>query len=391
MPGLEKIISARGRSTSIGFGAKVAAPEDRKAGEIFRDVEPEDLLKYGLIPEFVGRLPVVATLEDLDEPALKRILLEPKNALVKQYQRLFEMESIDFSLAEEALGAIARKAIERKTGARGLRSIMESILLDTMFDLPSLEGVEEVVISKEVVEGTARPLYIYADRPPATPARAPDASRICYARGPRSSALRSRLSDRLLDTPPPRLHLMVGGALYCRVRRSQYHSRAGSRRRSWSRSSVGSLSGKKHSGPVLHQRAGAEGHNKKRTQVMTTSSKPRVLPKPGEVRTYPVLPLRDIVVFPHMIVPLFVGREKSIKALEEVMRSDTFILLATQKNASDDDPATECDLRCRHPRERAATAQAARRHREGAGRGRRARARRSNTATAPNITRPKPT
>src|SRR5207248_2074366 len=162
--GLEKIISARGRSTSIGFSAKVVAPEDRKQGEIFREVEPEDLLKYGLIPEFVGRLPVVATLEDLDEPALKRILTEPKNALVKQYQRLFEMESVDLTLAEEALGAISRKAIERKTGARGLRSIMESILLDTMFDLPSLEGVEKVVISKEVVEGTARPLYIYADR-----------------------------------------------------------------------------------------------------------------------------------------------------------------------------------------------------------------------------------
>jgi len=151
--GLEKIISARGRSTSIGFGAKVMAPEDRKAGEIFRDVEPEDLLKYGLIPEFVGRLPVVATLEDLDEASLKLILTQPKNALVKQYQRLFEMESIDLTLAEEALGAIARKAIDRKTGARGLRSIMEGILLDTMFDLPSLEGVEEVVISKEVVEG----------------------------------------------------------------------------------------------------------------------------------------------------------------------------------------------------------------------------------------------
>ncbi len=161
---LEKIISARGRSTSIGFSAKVLAPEDRKQGEIFREVEPEDLLKYGLIPEFVGRLPVVATLEDLDEASLKKILVEPKNALVKQYQRLFEMESIDLTLAEEALGAIARKAIERKTGARGLRSIMETILLDTMFDLPSLEGVEEVVISKEVVEGTARPLYIYADR-----------------------------------------------------------------------------------------------------------------------------------------------------------------------------------------------------------------------------------
>src|SRR5258708_2453368 len=164
LSGLDKIISARGRSTSIGFSAKVHAPEDRKQGEIFREVEPEDLLKYGLIPEFVGRLPVVATLEDLDEAALKRILTEPKNALVKQYQRLFEMENIDLSLAEEALGAISRKAIDRKTGARGLRSIMESILLDTMFELPSLEGVEEVVISREVVEGTARPLYIYADR-----------------------------------------------------------------------------------------------------------------------------------------------------------------------------------------------------------------------------------
>jgi ATP-dependent Clp protease ATP-binding subunit ClpX len=162
--GLEKIISARGRSASIGFSAKVIAPEDRKTGEIFRQVEPEDLLKYGLIPVFVGRLPVVATLEDLDEAALKRILTEPKNALVKQYQRLFEMESVDLTLADEALGAISRKAMERKTGARGLRSIMEGILLDTMFDLPSLEGVEEVVISKQVVEGTARPLYIYADR-----------------------------------------------------------------------------------------------------------------------------------------------------------------------------------------------------------------------------------
>jgi ATP-dependent Clp protease ATP-binding subunit ClpX len=142
----------------------VSGPDDRKTGEIFRDVEPEDLLKYGLIPEFVGRLPVVATLEDLDEPALKRILVEPKNALVKQYQRLFEMESVNLSLAEEALGAVARKAIERKTGARGLRSIMEGILLDTMFDLPSLEGVQEVVISKQVVEGSAPPLYVYADR-----------------------------------------------------------------------------------------------------------------------------------------------------------------------------------------------------------------------------------
>jgi ATP-dependent Clp protease ATP-binding subunit ClpX len=162
--GLEKIISARGRSTSIGFAAQVMAPEDRRTGEIFRHVEPEDLLKYGLIPEFVGRLPVVATLEDLDEASLKKILTEPKNALVKQYQRLFEMENIELTFADEALGAVARKAIERKTGARGLRSILEAILLETMFDLPGLEGVEEVVISREVVEGTARPLYIYADR-----------------------------------------------------------------------------------------------------------------------------------------------------------------------------------------------------------------------------------
>src|SRR6266850_2323090 len=162
--GLEKIISARSRPGSIGFGAQVIAPEDRKQGEIFREVEPEDLLKYGLIPEFVGRLPVVATLEDIDELALKRILREPKNALVKQYQRLFEMEGVDLTLSEEALGAIARKAIDRKMGARGLRAIMEGILLDTMFDLPSLEEVKEVVISSEVVEGTARPLYIYAAR-----------------------------------------------------------------------------------------------------------------------------------------------------------------------------------------------------------------------------------
>src|ERR1700692_950304 len=162
--GLEKIISARGRSTSIGFAAQVLAPEDRRTGEIFRHVEPEDLLKYGLIPEFVGRLPVVATLEDLDEASLKKILTDPKNALVKQYQRLFEMENIELTFADEALCAVARRAIARKTGARGLRSILESILLETMFDLPGLEGVEEVVISREVVEGTARPLYIYADR-----------------------------------------------------------------------------------------------------------------------------------------------------------------------------------------------------------------------------------
>ncbi|MBU1591623.1 MAG: ATP-dependent protease ATP-binding subunit ClpX, partial [Alphaproteobacteria bacterium] len=161
--GLDKIISDRGRKTSIGFAATVASPEDRRSGEVFRLVEPEDLLKFGLIPEFVGRLPVLATLEDLDEPALVQILTEPKNALVKQYQRLFDMESVELTFHENALSAIAKRAIERKTGARGLRSIMEAILLDTMFELPALEGVQEVVISEEVVSGNARPLYIYAE------------------------------------------------------------------------------------------------------------------------------------------------------------------------------------------------------------------------------------
>ncbi|MEA1673938.1 ATP-dependent Clp protease ATP-binding subunit ClpX [Nitrospirillum sp. BR 11163] len=162
--GLEKIIAARGKGTSIGFGADVKGPDDRRTGDVLREVEPEDLLKFGLIPEFVGRLPVVATLNDLDEEALIEILTKPKNALVKQYQRLFEMEDVKLSFAEEALKSIANKAIQRKTGARGLRSIMESILLELMFDLPGLQGVDEIVINGEVVEGRAQPLYIYADR-----------------------------------------------------------------------------------------------------------------------------------------------------------------------------------------------------------------------------------
>jgi ATP-dependent Clp protease ATP-binding subunit ClpX len=162
--GLEKIINQRGKTTAIGFGAKVQSNDDRRTGEILRKVEPEDLLKFGLIPEFIGRLPVIATLEDLDEAALVRILREPKNALLKQYQRLFDMEDVQLTLSEDALGAIARKAIERKTGARGLRSIMEAILLDSMFELPGLKGVEEIVISPEVVEGKAKPLRIYSER-----------------------------------------------------------------------------------------------------------------------------------------------------------------------------------------------------------------------------------
>ena len=162
--GLEKIIAQRGRGTAIGFGADVTAPEDRQTGELLREVEPEDLLKFGLIPEFVGRLPVVATLTDLDEDALVEILTQPKNALVKQYQRLFEMEDVRLTFADEALRGIAKKAIQRKTGARGLRSIMEGILLEPMFDLPSLEGVEEIVVNRETVDSSAKPLMIYAEK-----------------------------------------------------------------------------------------------------------------------------------------------------------------------------------------------------------------------------------
>ncbi len=160
--GLDKVISDRGRGTSIGFGANVVAPEDRRTGRILEECEPEDLVKFGLIPEFIGRLPVIATLEDLDEEALIQILTEPKNALLKQYQRLFEMENVTLTFTQDALAAVAKRAIQRKTGARGLRSIMEGILLDTMFELPNLRGVEEVAINAEVVEGRARPLYVHS-------------------------------------------------------------------------------------------------------------------------------------------------------------------------------------------------------------------------------------
>jgi ATP-dependent Clp protease ATP-binding subunit ClpX len=163
--GLEKIISMRQKGTSVGFGADVRGPEERRTGDVLKDVEPEDLLKFGLIPEFIGRLPVVATLEDLDESALVDILSKPKNALVKQYQRLFEMEDVRLDFQDDALRAIARKALQRKTGARGLRSIMEGILLDPMFDLPGLSDVERIVIGKDVVESSLKPLYVHSERP----------------------------------------------------------------------------------------------------------------------------------------------------------------------------------------------------------------------------------
>ncbi|MDR5653707.1 ATP-dependent Clp protease ATP-binding subunit ClpX [Ruixingdingia sedimenti] len=161
--GLERIIAQRNKGTAMGFGAEVKDPDSRGVGELFKELEPEDLLKFGLIPEFVGRLPVIATLTDLDEAALVTILTEPKNALVKQYQRLFEIEGVKLTFTADALSAIAKRAIKRKTGARGLRSIMEDILLDTMFELPGMTGVEEVVVNEEAVNSDVKPLLIYAE------------------------------------------------------------------------------------------------------------------------------------------------------------------------------------------------------------------------------------
>ena len=162
--GLDRIISERKHGSSIGFGAEVREPDGRMAGEILLDVEPEDLMRYGLIPEFSGRLPVLATLGDLDQDALVEILTKPKNALLKQYKRLFEIEDVTLDFSKDALKAISQKALDRKTGARGLRSIMEDILLDTMFDLPGQNDIQKIVISKEVIEGDAKPMLIYSDK-----------------------------------------------------------------------------------------------------------------------------------------------------------------------------------------------------------------------------------
>ena len=160
--GIDKIISDRGQGSSIGFGAKIKDKIEKGAGELMKDVQPEDLLKFGLIPEFIGRLPIISTLEDLDEESLVKILEEPKNSLTKQYSKLFEIEGVKLTFAKDALKAIAQKAIVRKTGARGLRSIIEEVLLETMFDLPSIEGVDEVILNKEVINGKTKPLMIYS-------------------------------------------------------------------------------------------------------------------------------------------------------------------------------------------------------------------------------------
>ena len=160
--GLDKIIDGRGRGTSIGFGAKFKSNEERTFSDLIKKLEPEDLIKYGLIPEFVGRMPVIATLQDLDEKSLIRILKEPKNSLIKQYERLFEFENVKLEFREDALSEIAKKAINKKTGARGLRSILESMLLKTMFSLPDMEDVESVTIDRTVAKGKSEPIITYS-------------------------------------------------------------------------------------------------------------------------------------------------------------------------------------------------------------------------------------
>ena len=164
--GLDKIIRGRSEKGGIGFGAEVRSKDNRKdIGLVLKEVEPEDLIKYGLIPEFVGRLPVVATLDELDETALIQILTEPKNALLKQYQKMFTMEGVELEVRPEALRAVARKALARRTGARGLRSILEQALLDTMFDLPSMSNVRKVAVDENAITGDVKPLLIYSDQP----------------------------------------------------------------------------------------------------------------------------------------------------------------------------------------------------------------------------------
>ena len=162
--GLDKIIGMRGKGTSIGFGAKVENKEDKKLSETLKNLEPEDLIKYGLIPEFIGRMPIVATLDDLDEKSLIKILKEPKNSLTKQYQKLFEFENVELEFQDDALNEIAKKAISKKTGARGLRSILESILLKTMFELPELENVVKVTVDKSSVLGNTDPVITYGKK-----------------------------------------------------------------------------------------------------------------------------------------------------------------------------------------------------------------------------------
>ena len=278
--GLDKVIRNRSEKGGIGFGAEVKSKdESRNVGELLFELEPEDLVQYGLIPEFVGRLPVIATLEELDVDALVQILTEPKNSLTKQYSKLFEMEGVEVDFREDGLRAIAEKGMERKTGARGLRSILEGVLLDSMYNIPSRDDVSKVVIDESVIRGDSEPLLVYQNSEPA--ARA---------------ALQT---SRVRPVAGPALIRLAG----CAIRATLVI---------------------RHIAPIYR-------------------SKPRIL----QTRRFygfflchelPLLPLRDVVVYPHMVLPLFVGREKSIEALEDAMANDKQVLLVAQRNAADDNP-----------------------------------------------------
>src|SRR5574340_812758 len=290
--GLEKVIRSRSERGGIGFGADVKSRDDRKdIGEVLRDVEPSDLIKYGLIPEFVGRLPVVATLEDLDEAALVQILTQPRNALIKQYQKLFAMEGVELEFRDGALQAIAKKALARKTGARGLRSILEHALLDTMYELPSLTDVTKVVVDESTINGEGKPLLIYADQP-----------KVASSPYPHPAGARHRQ------------HLL---------RQGFFLARRGCGLNSCKSPPFLSLS-------CFLCKGGCP----------MTQQLPSDQPAAALV-TLPLLPLRDVVVFPHMVIPLFVGRPRSIKALEAAVDSAQQILLVAQKSAAKDEPATE--------------------------------------------------
>src|SRR5574340_562698 len=290
--GLEKVIRSRSERGGIGFGAEVKSRDDRKdIGEVLRDVEPSDLIKYGLIPEFVGRLPVVATLEDLDEAALVQILTQPRNALIKQYQKLFAMEGVELEFRDGALQAIAKKALARKTGARGLRSILEHALIDTMYDLPSLTVVTKVVVDESTISGEGKPLLMDADQPK-------------VASSPYPHPARARHRQHLL-------------------RQGFFLARRGCGLNSCKSPPFLSLS-------CFLCKVGCP----------ITQQLPSDQPAAALV-TLQLLPLRDVVVFPHMVIPLFVGRPRSIKALEAAVDSAQQILLVAQKSAAKDEPATE--------------------------------------------------
>src|SRR5262249_10669291 len=247
--GLDDIIRRRIGVKGMGFGADIRRRDERTMGALLEEVQTEDLLKFGLIPEFVGRLPVIATLQELDESALVRILREPKNALTRQYQKLFEMEGVHLRFTDGALGAIAREALKRKSGARGLRAIMENIMLDVMYDIPSQPNIKEVLISEEVVTNREHPI-------------------------------------------------------------------------------------------VLCQKAAETGQGNGGRMLFRNEKRDPQPAQPSGLRV-PLLPLRDIIVFPHMVVPLFVGRQKSIRALEEAMGKQKSILLAAQKDAKTNEPAED--------------------------------------------------